>query len=104
MLNAKFMSPATLPHLNFMGTCVVELFGLDSAAAYEHAFGYIRQLAVLLRSALSMRTKDAFRQVYCWQTISSLELWAKLLAIHADKQARGLLILPRGQMWVAADS
>ena len=47
-----------------------------------------RQLAVLLRGALSMKTKDSFREVYCWQTISSLELWAKLLATHADKEVR----------------
>ena len=42
MINAKFMSPSNLPHINFMASCVVELFGLDSAATYEHAFSYIR--------------------------------------------------------------
>lgn len=51
VINAKFMSPANLPHINFMASCVVEVFGLDSSAAYEHAFGYLRQLAVLLRGA-----------------------------------------------------
>jgi len=43
---------------------------------------------VLLRGALAMRTKDAFREVYCWQTVNCLELWAKVLAAHADKQVR----------------
>ena len=42
VINAKFMSPSNLPHINFMASCVVELFGLDSAATYEHAFSYIR--------------------------------------------------------------
>ena len=46
----------------------------------------IRQLAVLLRSALTVRSKEGFREVYCWQTINCLELWAKVLAAHADKQ------------------
>ena len=47
VVNAKFMSPSNLPHINFMASCVVELFGLDSAATYEHAFSYIRYPAQL---------------------------------------------------------
>ena len=84
--NAKFVNAASVPHIHFMGSCVVEMFGLDMAASYQQAFSAIRQLAVLLRGALAMRTKDAFREVYCWQTVNCLELWAKLLAAHADKQ------------------
>lgn len=84
--NAKFMTPSSVPHVAFLGSCVVEMFGLDMGIAYEHAFTYIRQLAALLRSALSHKTKDAFREVYCWQTVNTLELWAKLLAAHNDKE------------------
>ena len=84
--NAKFVNAASVPHIHFMASCVVEMFGLDMAASYQQAFSAIRQLAVLLRGALAMRTKDAFREVYCWQTVNCLELWAKLLAAHADKQ------------------
>ena len=40
---------------------------------------------------LVAKTADAFRDVYCWQTINCLELWARLLAAHADKQVCGLL-------------
>ena len=57
------MSPANLPHINFMASCVVEVFGLDSAAAYELAFGYLRQLAVLLRGAQVNFTPP------CWNPI-----------------------------------
>lgn len=91
--NAKFVNAATTPHIAFMASCVVEVFGLDMGAAYEHAFTYIKQLAVLLRAALSMKTKDAFREVYCWQTVNCLELWAKVLAAHADKQVRACVPL-----------
>ena len=31
------------------------------------AFDAIKQLAVLLRNALQQKTKDAFKDVYCWQ-------------------------------------
>lgn len=65
--NAKFVSPATLPHLSFMSACMVEMTGLDLAASYQLAFSAIRDLAVLLRNALSMKTADAYKEVYCWQ-------------------------------------
>ncbi|BDA42546.1 Nucleolar complex protein 2 homolog [Coccomyxa sp. Obi] len=100
--NAKFMTPASAPHVAFLGSCVVEMFGLDMSVAYEHAFTYIRQLAAVLRSALSNKTTDAFREVYCWQTINTLELWAKLLAAHNDKEELRLLVYPLCQVLLGA--
>jgi hypothetical protein len=35
--------------------------------AYQVAFEAIKQLAVLLRNALQQKTKDSFKEVYCWQ-------------------------------------
>ncbi|DBA84942.1 TPA: hypothetical protein ACH3X2_005684 [Trebouxia sp. C0005] len=96
--NAKFVNAASVPHIHFMASCVVEMFGLDMAASYQQAFTGIRQLAVLLRGALAMRTKDAFREVYCWQTVNCLELWAKVLAAHADKQELRPLVYPLTQV------
>ena len=84
--NAKFVNPSSLPHISFMGVCVIELYGLDATTAYPHAFTHVKELAVLLRTALVSKSADAFRDVYCWQTINCLELWARLLAAHADKQ------------------
>jgi nucleolar complex protein 2 len=86
--NSKFMSPAAAPNIAFLANCVVELFGTDLAAAYEHAFTAIRQLASTLRLATTSKSQDAFRLVYCWQSVSALELWATLLAAHNDKQVR----------------
>ena len=97
--NAKFVNAASVPHIHFMASCVVEMFGLDMAASYQQAFTAIRQLAVLLRGALSMRTKDAFRQVYCWQTLNCLELWAKVLAAHADKQVSCSQLSSSSTIW-----
>ena len=80
------MTQSSAPDVAFVGSCVVEMYGLDLARAYEHAFTYIKQLASLLRGAMSSQSKDAYREVYCWQTVNTLELWSKLLAAHHDKE------------------
>lgn len=69
-----------LPTLTFMGNCVVELYSLDYHSSYQHAFVYIRQLALHLRSALQKRTPEAIRVVYCWQYVHCLRLWVAVLS------------------------
>lgn len=56
---AKFATAASvtslLPTITFMGNCIVELYSLDYASSYQHAFVYIRQLALHLRSAIQKK-------------------------------------------------
>jgi nucleolar complex protein 2 len=42
----------SLPAINLMKNTAVDLYSIDPAASYQHAFGYIRQLAVTLRNTL----------------------------------------------------
>ncbi|KAL4519392.1 hypothetical protein Ndes2437A_g07590 [Nannochloris sp. 'desiccata'] len=100
--NAKFVNAASVPHINFMAACVVELYGLDPVASYQHAFGFIRQLALLLRQALTSKSKEAYREVYCWQTLNCLELWAKVLAAHSDSTELKPLVYPAVQLLLGA--
>lgn len=69
-----------LPTLTFMGNCIVELYTLDYASAYQHAFVYIRQLALHLRTALMKKTKESMAVVYCWQYMHCLKLWVAVLS------------------------
>jgi len=83
--SAKFANAAAtvstlLPTLTFMGNCVVELYSLDYASSYQHAFVYIRQLALHLRTAMQKKTPEAVRVVYCWQYLHCLKLWTAVLA------------------------
>lgn len=34
-----------------------EIYVFDHATAYQHAFGYIRQLAILLRNSMKVKSK-----------------------------------------------
>lgn len=81
-----------------------EIFCLDHATAYQHAFGYIRQLAIHLRNSMKTQTKvrrclplrtylnvysqDAYRQVYNWQYVHSVDFWALVLARGCSTEAQ----------------
>lgn len=57
VLNCQFVNATKLQHIQFLGNCVIELFRVDLSTAYQHAFVFIRQLAMILREALNTRTK-----------------------------------------------
>jgi len=90
---AKFGNAArassVLPTLAFMGNCVVELYSLDYASSYQHAFVYIRQLALHLRTAMQKKTPETFRVVYCWQYIHCLKLWTAVLSSCCTSEGVG---------------
>lgn len=48
----------------------MELYGMDVTSAYQNAFVYIRQLALLLRKSLQSKTKDSFQAVRRWQVMA----------------------------------
>jgi nucleolar complex protein 2 len=95
---AKFGTGASvssvLPTLTFMGNCLCELYSLDHHSSYQHAFVYIRQLALLLRTAMHKKTKEAMQQVYHWQYLHCLKLWVAVLCdstIEEDSLMRSLI-------------
>ena len=102
--NAKFVNAESVEHIAFMSTCVVEIFGLDQQQSYPLAFTYIRQLASLLRGALTAKSKEAFRNVYCWQYVNCLECWERVLSAHARSEDAPLrpLVYPLAQVALGA--
>ena len=102
--NAKFVNAESVEHIAFMSTCVVEIFGLDQQQSYPLAFTYIRQLASLLRGALTAKSKEAFRNVYCWQYVNCLECWERVLSAHARSEDAALrpLVYPLAQVALGA--
>jgi len=95
---AKFTNIANAARINFMLNCVVEMYAVDQVSAYQHAFVYIRQLAIHLKHALSDRSKDAYQNVYNWQFINSLKVWCKLLSAYWHMESLRHLLYPLVQL------
>lgn len=57
VLNCHNVNPAKLQHIQFLRNCFIELLRVDISSAYQHVFAYIRQLAMILKEALSGSTK-----------------------------------------------
>ncbi|PNS21636.1 hypothetical protein CAC42_995 [Sphaceloma murrayae] len=74
----------TLAGINLMKNSAAELWGLDSGIGYTSGFGFIRQLAVHLRSTITKNSNDSYKLVYNWQYIHSLDFWSRVLSSHCD--------------------
>ncbi|CAK9795928.1 Nucleolar complex protein 2 homolog [Anthophora quadrimaculata] len=98
--NSKFVSPTTLPGINFMRHSLVEIYMLDNNLAYNHAFLYIRQLAIHLRNAMTLKKKEHFQAVYNWQYINSLRFWAQLINLSKNDSMLHSLLYPLVQITV----
>ncbi|KAI4306718.1 hypothetical protein L6164_029972 [Bauhinia variegata] len=84
VLNCPFVNAVKLQHLHLLRNCVIELLGVDLPTAYQHAFVFIRQLAMILREALNTKTKEAFRKVYEWKFMNCLELWTGAICAYSS--------------------
>ncbi|KAJ3681229.1 hypothetical protein LUZ60_015718 [Juncus effusus] len=104
---SKSVGVSKLQHIQFLGNCVTELCGVDPPAAYQLAFLFIRQLATVLRGALTEKgpkvnekkkgkkerdnkpskkqVEKAYQRVYEWQYILCLELWTNLVSQYGSE-------------------
>lgn len=119
---SKSVSRSKLQHIQFLGNCVTELYGVDISSAYQHAFVSIRQLAVILRGALTEKgskvvkdkkeekkkqesskslkqhSEKAYQKVYDWQFICCLELWTGVICAYNSEADFRPLAYPLAQI------
>ncbi|KAG6837759.1 hypothetical protein H0H93_001686 [Arthromyces matolae] len=105
--SSKSTNAHSLPSINLMKNSASEVFCIDHAIAYQHAFGYIRQLAIHLRNSMKVKTKvcilstidshtkliesivicqEAYKQVYNWQYVHCVDFWSIVLARACDSR------------------
>lgn len=77
-----------------MRRSLVEMFMIDTNISYQHVFLYIRQLAIHLRTAITMKKKENIQAVYNWQFVNSLRLWGNLLGVAGNKPQLQPLVYP----------
>jgi nucleolar complex protein 2 len=70
--------------INLMKNTASELWGIDSTVGYTIGFGFIRQLAIHLRTSITNKTKDSYKSVYNWQYVHSLDFWSRVIAGNCE--------------------
>lgn len=90
---SKFMTESGAANIALTALCVSELYGIDDVTAYQHAFTYLRQLAIHLRTALTTRSKESLINVLSWQFINCLRLCTTVITSHGTDPSRPLFQL-----------
>ncbi|KAJ6217447.1 hypothetical protein RDWZM_008604 [Blomia tropicalis] len=92
---ARNTNESTIAQISFMKNSLVELYRLDDKLAYQHAFIFIRQLAINVRSSLILKEKNSIKTVYNWQFVHSVLLWSQLInTSHKQTDVLDALISP----------
>lgn len=74
----------TIQGINLMKNSAAELWGIDQTVGYTTGFGFIRQLAIHLRSSITNNQKESYKTVYNWQYVHSLDFWSCVLSEHCS--------------------
>jgi nucleolar complex protein 2 len=83
-------NPQTIALINKLKTSAIELYSTRPSQSYDLAFQYVCQLGVHLKNSSSSKSPDAYKTVYNWQYVHSLDFWAKTVAKECDITAESL--------------
>jgi hypothetical protein len=109
--SSKNTTAHSLPSITFMKNSASEILCLNRQAAYQHAFRFIRQLAIHLRNSMKLKTKvchnsnisanDLFGKTHRSRTNRfiignmSMPLTFGPWSLHELARSKGLLTMPK---------
>jgi nucleolar complex protein 2 len=91
--NANIYTPSNFGVIDFLKNAVVELCRIDFKTSYQHAFIYIRELAITLRKALEPK-KLAYVACYNWRFINTLDTWVRAVSQFPNEGELKELLYP----------
>lgn len=80
----------TLPALTRQKDMTSILFEINPKQSFELGFQYIRQLALHLRSSIVNKSPEAYKTIYNWQFVHSLDYWMKAVGAQCDKTVEAM--------------
>eukprot|EP01084_Bolivina_argentea_P013510 25370_1 len=112
----KRVSPVTMPGIQFMMNCMVEMYALNPVLSYKDAFRRLRSIAFHVKQSIQIMAKhesnhavarhneirsvklkkhklECVQSVYNWRFINIVMLWSKILASHANRNNSDLHLL-----------
>lgn len=80
----------TMDALNAQMDSAVGLFAIKPTVSYELGFQYVRQLALHLRSSITNKSPEAYKTVYNWQFVNSLDFWSRVVSAQCEVNKEAL--------------
>lgn len=85
----------TISAINLMKNTAIDLWaptnGKDeSSVSYSTAFVFIRSLALHIRKCIRNNANEAYKTVYNWQFVHSLDFWSRVLSTHCASIAEAI--------------
>nr|DAD32614.1 TPA_asm: hypothetical protein HUJ06_011465 [Nelumbo nucifera] len=92
--HCKFVEPANMKHMQFLGDSFVDLCSVDILKSYSKALLFIQELAKILQHGLTTKKKEVLKKICSWQYINCINLWVKFLSKNIkDHDLQPLLYL-----------
>lgn len=75
---------STIDNIQKHKFAAIEFCGINQIDSYDIAVQFVRQLTLHLKSSTSNESPEAYKTVYNWQFVHSLDFWARVVAAYCD--------------------
>ena len=96
--NCRNYSEQNASTILFMIESITEVYSIDAAMAYQHAFLFVRQLALHLRAAMIKKSAEKSKELVGWQFVNCLRLWTHVMCAMPGDDRLGQLVYPLTQI------